>query len=71
MDTCTVLNLENTLPSTLAILFTDIVLLVTMLIGLFRMRVKGAGELNLAHFLWKQVRSCQFSVSVLIPNLPM
>jgi hypothetical protein len=53
-----VLNLDSTIPSTLAILFTDIVLLVTMLIGLFRMRVKGAGELNLAHFLWKQVRSC-------------
>ena len=57
-DTCAVLNLGSTIPSTIAIVFTDIVLLVTMLIGLFRMRAKGAGEFNLAHFIWKQVRSC-------------
>ena len=62
-------NLESTIPSTLAILITDIVLLVTMLIGLFRMRVKGAGGLNVAQFLWKQVRT--FSLSVIIPNSPM
>jgi len=61
---CAVLNLESTIPSTLSILFTDIVLLVTMLIGLFRMRVKGAGEPNLARFLWKQGLFWLFVVTV-------
>ena len=63
------LNVESTIPSTLAMLFTDIVLLVTMLIGLFRIRIKGASELNLARLLWKQVRT--FWLSVIIPDLPI
>jgi hypothetical protein len=34
---------------------TDIVLLLTMLAGLFRLRYDGYGTFGLARLLWKQV----------------
>jgi len=35
---------------------TDFFLLVIMLVGLFRMRCRGAGSFGLGRLLWKQVR---------------
>lgn len=44
---------------------TDIILLVIMLVGLFRLRRHRCGTFGLAQLLWKQVR-CFFSLAVLL-----
>jgi len=43
---------------------TDIILLLIMLVGLFRLRRNRCGTFGLAQLLWKQVR-CLFSLTVL------
>lgn len=48
-------NIESTRPSIIATLATDIVLLITMLAGLLRIRLLGGGRFGLASLLWKQV----------------
>jgi hypothetical protein len=44
-------------------LVTDLVLLVTMFVGLLRLRRQGAGRFALGRLLWKQVRWRHFSGS--------
>jgi hypothetical protein len=48
-------NIETTKHTVIMSLVTDIVLLVTMLLGLFRMCVRLGGRFGLGDFLWKQV----------------
>jgi hypothetical protein len=48
-------------PAIIGVLITDIVLLVTMLIGLLRMRIEVGGTFGLALILWNQVRWWQFT----------
>jgi hypothetical protein len=60
--------LESSKPAIIGVLVTDIVLLLTMLIGLLRMRLKAGGAFGLARILWKQVRWWQFSLTV-VPQI--
>jgi hypothetical protein len=57
-----VLNFESNNFGVISILVTDVVLLLSMLIGLLRLRLQAGGALNLGRFLWNQVRSWQFSL---------
>jgi len=47
-------NIRSTKPAVIATLATDLVLLLTMLVGLFGMRRYGGGRFGLGSFLWKQ-----------------
>ena len=58
---CSVLNIEATKPNVVASLITDVVLLLIMLFGLFRSRLRGGGAFSLGSTLWNQVRWWQFS----------
>jgi len=49
-------DIRSTKPAAIAILLTDLVLLLTMLVGLFGIRRNGGGRFGLGSFLWKQVR---------------
>ena len=51
---CGVLNTESSLQNVIATLVTDVVLLLTMLVGLLRLRRNGI-VFGLGHLLWKQV----------------
>ena len=48
-------------PAIIGVLITDIVLLVTMLVGLLRMRVQMGSTFGLARVLWNQVQWWQFT----------
>jgi hypothetical protein len=48
-------NTESTKLNTIATLITDVILLLIMLSGLFRMRLNGGGKFGLGQLLWKQV----------------
>ena len=48
------LNTESSLQNVIATLVTDVVLLLTMLVGLLRLRRNGI-VFGLGHLLWKQV----------------
>jgi hypothetical protein len=49
---------ESSSLSLIAMLFTDIALLFTMLVGLLRVRTSGGGTFGLTKLLWKQVSDC-------------
>jgi hypothetical protein len=49
-----VLNIEKTKPSMIAVLITDVILLLIVLIGLLRLHGSG-GSFALGRLLWKQV----------------
>jgi hypothetical protein len=51
-----VLHTESTKKTIFAVLVSDVVLLLTMLAGLLRLRLHGP-MLGLGQFLWKQVGS--------------
>jgi hypothetical protein len=51
---CVVLNTESTRKNVTATLVTDVVLLLTMLVGLLRMRLHGNSMFGLAEILWRQ-----------------
>jgi hypothetical protein len=53
---CIVLNSESSKLYIIIVVFTDIVLLITMLVGLFRWRRDGGVRFGIGGFLWKQVR---------------
>jgi hypothetical protein len=61
---CVVLNFETSKPAVIGSLFTDLLLLLIMLLGLLRLRLGSSGEFSIGRFLWKQVRWCQFSLAV-------
>ena len=54
--------------SIISILFTDVVLLLIMLIGLLRMRLESGGTLRFGRILWNQVRSWQCALAAILPN---
>ena len=49
------LNSEDNKLNIIVILITDIILLLTVLVGLIRLRYHGGGMLGLGSLLWKQV----------------
>jgi hypothetical protein len=53
---CHVLHTESTKKTIFVVLVSDVVLLLTMLAGLLRLRLHGP-MLGLGQFLWKQVGS--------------
>ena len=53
------LNTEITTKTIIAVLISDVILLLTMLVGLLRLRMYGT-MFGLAQFLWKQV-GCEAS----------
>jgi hypothetical protein len=53
---CTLLNVDSTKPAIIGSFFSDIALLLIMLIGLLRLRREGGGAFALGRTLWKQVR---------------
>jgi hypothetical protein len=55
-STCHPLNFQSTKLATIAVLVTDVVLLLIMLIGLLRMRLGRDSAFDLGRLLWKQVR---------------
>lgn len=55
-------------PAIIGVLVTDIVLLVTMLIGLLRMRINVGSTFGLARILWNQVRRWKFLLTVILPS---
>ena len=67
---CEVLNPETTKATTFALLITDVVLLLTMLVGLLRFRQNGA-MIGVGKFLWRQVRSGDLQLVLIAHLLPM
>jgi hypothetical protein len=61
--------LESSKPAIIGVLVGDVVLLLTMLTGLLRMRLKTGRAFGLAHILWKQVRLWQSLLAVILQNL--
>jgi len=47
--------MESNKPTIIVVFVTDIVLLLTMLVGLLRLRRRGGGTFELGRLLWKQV----------------
>jgi hypothetical protein len=54
---CEVLNPESSTKTVIAALVSDVILLLTMLVGLLRLR-HGGTMIGLGKFLWRQVRCC-------------
>ena len=61
--------MEATKPTVATSLATDVVLLLIMLIGLFRERIRGGGAFALGRMLWNQVRWLWFSLVVIVNSL--
>jgi hypothetical protein len=61
-------NKESTKFASIAVLFTDVVLLLVMLVGLLRLRIKTGGVFGFGRILWNQVRMRPFSLAVTAPN---
>ena len=55
LSECVVLNSDSSKLYIIVLVITDIVLLLTMLIGLFRLRINGGARFGIAGLLWKQV----------------
>jgi len=51
---CVVSNVESNQPTMIVMLITDVVLLLTMFVGLLRLRRRGGGTFELGRLLWKQ-----------------
>jgi len=54
---CIVLNTERNKLNIIVTLITDIVLLLTVLVGLLRLRQDGGGRFGIGLLLWNQVGS--------------
>jgi hypothetical protein len=52
---CVNIDTQTNAPTLIAILVTDVSLLLLMLAGLLRMRRDGGGTFGLSQLLWKQV----------------
>ena len=61
-------NFDSTKYSIIGSLFSDLALLLIMLVGLLRMRREGSGAFALGRTLWKQVRWWPFPLAVVLPN---
>jgi hypothetical protein len=56
-QTCTILNSEEIKPTLIVTVITDIILLVTMLVGLSPLITDSSCAFGLGRLLWKQVGS--------------
>jgi hypothetical protein len=56
-------NTESNKLNIIVTLVTDVILLLIMLIGLFRLRRNGAGTFGLGQLLWRQAR---FSLAMML-----
>jgi hypothetical protein len=66
-SSCTAINTEENKPNIVVSLVLDMILLLTMLAGLLRLRRGGDGRFGVIRFLWNQVGSCgPFSVVLTI-----
>ncbi|KAH9956515.1 hypothetical protein BC827DRAFT_751872 [Russula dissimulans] len=63
-DTCAVTNIESAKLNIIAILVTDILLLIIMLIGLLRLRCNEHGAFSMGRLLWRQGLIWLFIVTV-------
>jgi len=63
--TCVPENARNVLLNLVVMLATDIILLLIMLVGLFRLHRHGGGKFGLAQVLWRQVWSV-FTLALVI-----
>jgi hypothetical protein len=45
---------------------TDLALVIIMFLGLLRLRGRGGGMYGLGLLLWKQVRWCQFAITMVL-----
>ena len=68
VNLCALLNVDSTKPAIIGSLFSDVALLLIMLIGLLRLLRDGCGAFALGRTLWRQVRCRQFSQAVVLPN---
>jgi hypothetical protein len=66
---CSNPNMRSNKPTLISMLITDMVLLVTMFVGLLRLRRHGAGRFALGRLLWKQVGLWQLSSSRVPANV--
>ena len=62
LSVCEVLNIEITFATVVSTLVTDVVLLLTMLAGLLRLRVYGT-LYGLSKLLWTQVGKATLALS--------
>jgi hypothetical protein len=53
---CVILNAESNKLTIIVMFVTDAVLLMTMFVGLLRLRRRGGSKFELGRLLWKQVR---------------
>ena len=53
---CTLPNIKSNKLAIITMFVADILLLLTMLLGLHRLRDRAGGMFGLARLLWKQVR---------------
>ena len=62
---CSLPNVKSNTSVIISMLASDIVLLLIMFVGLFRLRHRGGGTFSLVRLLWKQVRCwfCQLRCS--------
>ena len=63
-----VLNVGTNRLSVISILFTDVVLLLIMLIGLLRMRLETGDAFRFGRILWNQVRWWQRAAAAILSN---
>ena len=68
---CVILNVESNKPTIIVMFVTDAVLLMTMFVGLLRLRRRGGDTFELGRLLWKQVRAVAISAGCGIINLKM
>ena len=61
-------NFDSTKLTVVSSLVTDVALLLIMLTGLLRLRLKAGGALSLGRILWNQVQWWQFSLAVILLN---
>ncbi|KAH9007637.1 hypothetical protein EDB84DRAFT_1572686 [Lactarius hengduanensis] len=61
---CAVLNIESSKNTVILTLVTDVILCLTMLVGLLRLRQNGTTMVALWNFLWRQGLICVFLATV-------
>jgi hypothetical protein len=67
MMQCAVLNSDTSRLNIIVLAIADIVLLLTVLIGLFRLRSNEGGPFGIGHLLWKQVGLRSYPFFVILP----
>jgi hypothetical protein len=63
---CQELNSQSSKPNIIVLFITDVVLLLIVLVGLFRLRSQGHLTCGIGRLLWKQVREISFPLVVVL-----